>query len=100
MAKKKKKSIPVGQVVSIDKLKLEPRFPKRGTKYQKIFDQASTLKPGQSFVVSCKGTTAKVMQNRIGASMRKRGIAARKGCRIQIRATLDGNIAICCVKRK
>lgn len=101
MAKKKKKprnKKASNPVVSTANVNFASRA-RRGSVYDKLFARVAKLKPGTSIVVPVpEGITPSRYQNRLNSALRKHSVKPPKGCSWTKRITVEGKIAISCVK--
>lgn len=103
MAKKKVMKIKegayeTGEIVKVDGLELKTGE-RRGSCYDGIYAKLEKLKPGDAFIVPIpKGVESRVFHNRTNAAIRRGPVKAPAGCMFRKRTTVDGKVAICCVK--
>lgn len=87
-----------GEIVKVDGLELKTGE-RRGSCYDGIYAKLEKLKPGDAFIVPIpKGVESRVFHNRTNAAIRRGPVKAPAGCMFRKRTTVDGKVAICCVK--
>ena len=71
----------------------------RVSKYDSLLEKISKLRMGQSILLDVpKGVKVQVYHNRLNSAFRKNMPKPPKGCSFEKRTTLNGKVAISCIK--